>query len=239
MTSRVKEMNKNNQEDYDQKRIWFAFGENCMPIDVLRRHNKEAPSTPFSTGRLDIEHVEYFEKTDYKNLINPNYLIEANAFTDKCYLNVVKKSSGIFRPGRHKYVEFTHHDPTSEEDRLKLIRRIQRIKEARKSKIKKVIFYHHRSKSGFKYSKQRIKDSANNILSLYNEDTQFIAYSQTVVQNITDRGLKMTSTSKNRVIFCDFRTLNFWGGNNKDIFFGRNDDDLFGQMFKQYEFYNT
>lgn len=221
------------------RRLWFALGENCMPIEVLRRHNKNAPSTPFSTGRLDIEHVEYFERTNYRDLINPNYLIEANAITDKCYLNVIKKSSGIFRPGRHRYVEFTHHNPIDENDKKTITRRIQRMKEARKIENKKILFYHHRSKWGFKYTKNKIKELGNNILSLYNENTQLIAYSQTVVENEEDRALKMISTSKNRVIFCDFKTLNLWAGNNKDIFFGRCDDDLFKLMFEQYEQLNT
>lgn len=230
-------MSKSNLENLkkNDRRIWLAVGENCMPIDVLRRHNKDAPSTPFSTGRLDIEHVEYFEKTNYKDLINPSYLIEANAFTDKCYLNVKKKSSGIFRPGKHNYVEFTHHNPMDEEDKNKLIRRIQRMKKVRELKRNKVIFYHHRSKWGFKYTKQRIKDKAIKILNLYNGNTQFMAYSQTVVQHESERGVNMISTSKNRVIFCEFKTLNFWGGNDTEIFFGKNDDDLFKLMFDHYE----
>ena len=105
-----------------------AYGENCMPINVLRRHNKIAPSTPFSAGRSDIEHLNCFERTNFKELLDKNYLIETNAFSGKCWLNLAKRSRGACRPGRHRYVEFTHHDPMKAEDKELINKRIKRIR---------------------------------------------------------------------------------------------------------------
>ena len=96
------------------------------------------------------------------------------------------------------------------------------------------MFYNHRSNTGFSKTKAIIKHYAQNILDLYNDKTNFLCYSQTIVGREQERSIEMTSTCNNRIIFCNFRTLNLWSGNNEDIFFGRVDDDLFQKMFNEY-----
>ena len=97
-------------EEKEERVTWLSCGENCMPIDVLRRHNLQAPSTPFSSCRSNIEHLLYFEENQYDKYLDSDYLIEANAWSSKCYLNIVKRSEGAFRQGRHSYLEFTHQN---------------------------------------------------------------------------------------------------------------------------------
>ena len=226
----MKESNRRNDQT-----IWLPCGENCMPINVLRRHQKNAPSTPFSTGRSDIEHVEYFEKSNYKQLLNENYLIEANAYSEKCILNIAKKSSGIFRPGKHRYMEFTHHNPLLEKDREIIKRRAKRMISMRKLEVKKILFYHHRNIKGFTHTKEILKQKAKNILKNYNHSTKFIFYSQTIVAKDEDRGIEVNSTYNNKIIFCNLRTRVFWGGNDLKIFFGVVDEDLFTRMFNLFD----
>ena len=125
----------------DQIVTWLACGENCMPIHVLRRHNKLAPSTPYSAGRSDIEHLEYFETTNYTNFLNPSFLIEVNSFSNNCYVNVAKQSSGVCKPGRHLYLEMTHHNPLEYKDKEILDRRILRMINARTQNSPQCIFY--------------------------------------------------------------------------------------------------
>lgn len=215
---------------------WYAYGENCMPINVLRRHKKNSPSTPFSAGRSDIEHIEYFERTGFKEFVDPNYIIEANAFnSNRCYLNIASKSSGSFKPGRHRYVEFTHHNPLEKKDKETLSRRVKRMINARKADNKKYLLYFHRGQHGFKYTKGKIKSLANSILDMYNEQTRIVTYAQTIVKDKEQRGVSTVITSNCRVIFFELKTLNLWAGYNKKIFFGKGDDDLFKLMFKRCE----
>ena len=194
--------------------IWLACGENCMPIDVLRRHKKDAPSTPFSTGRSDVEHLEYFERIKYSNFLNEDYLIKAHAFSDECYLNISKKSSGTCKPGRHSYFEFTHHNPVISEEREKLRRRAARMLDARKNQNNQVFFYHHRSTKGFEQTRGLIKQNFIKILSNYPSQTKAYCYSQKIVKIPNERGLQVTSTHNKRIIFFTYKTIHPWGGNN-------------------------
>ena len=138
--------------------VWLACGENCMPIDVLRRFKLNSPSNPFSSCRSTIEHLDYHEGTDYKNYLRRDFLVEANAFSEKCYLNLAKKCGEEFNPGRHKFLELTHHNPLEEKDRTTLERRIRRMLEARSKTETHIFFYHHRSMAGFgKKAKDELK----------------------------------------------------------------------------------
>ncbi len=217
----------------EKKRIiWFSCGENCMPIDILRRHNLEAPSTPFSSCRSNIEHLLYFEDNQYEKYIESDYLIEANAWSEKCYLNIAEKSEGNFRQGRHSYLEFTHQNLKNQEDINKLKRRITRQLNARSSSVHVVLFYHHRSRDGFINVEKTLIKNFERILSRY-KNANALCYTQKIVKS-NERGINIKTNALNNIKLATLNTTMEWGGHNKDIFFGRHDDDLFGKLIKWY-----
>ena len=214
--------------------IWLACGENCMPIDVLRRFKINSPSNPFSSCRSTVEHIEYHEETDYKNYLRQDFLIEANAFSEKCYLNLANKSSAEFNPGRHRFLELTHHNPFDEKDKETLERRIRRMLEARSKSDPHIFFYHHRSISGFrKEAKDELKTRFSRIINRYRK-AKVLCYSQEIVKERSDRKIEMTETTKGAIHFCTIKNLKPWAGNDLDQFFGRYDEDLFTEMFDTY-----
>ena len=215
--------------------VWLACGENCMPINVLRRHKKNAPSTPFSAGRSDIEHLKYFEATNYNNLLQQDYIIKVRGFSDDCFCNMRKKSSGLCRPGRHLYLEFTHHNPHKQVDRNSIERKIKRMLDSRDSKEQIILFYHHRSREGFRKSKTLIKKNFVEILKMHKLSTKVLCYSQQLVKNKENKGIDIVSSHGGRITFCTMRTIDAWGGSNLDEFFGRRDDKLFEKMLTTYE----
>tara|TARA_B100000674_G_C37916140_1_gene951012 strand:- start:802 stop:1509 length:708 start_codon:yes stop_codon:yes gene_type:complete len=219
----------------DERIIWLSCGENCMPINVLRRHNKKAPSTPFSTGRGDVEQIQYHEQTDYKNFLNPDYLIKADSYTNQCYLNISKKSSGACKPGKYFFLELTHHDPNSKADREAIERRINRMRDLKKTNEKIVLFYHHRSNRGFEKNREHIKKHFIKILERYSQSATALCYSQNIISTKEKKGLSLISSHQGRITFCTLNTHNPWAGNNLDFFFGRVDDNLFRKMFEVHE----
>jgi hypothetical protein len=216
----------------DQETTWISCGENCMPINVLRRHGKIAPSTPFSSGRSDVEHLEYFESTNYENFLDPSYLIQVKAFTGECFINVSKKSSGRLKPGRHTYLELTHHNPLILEDRKLLNRRIQRMSNIRRESTPHCLFYHHRSLTGFTQTRALIKEKMLSILNKYNRNTTALCYTQQIVSEKSQRGIDVIEYDRSRILFITLRTTRPWAGSNLDIFFGTSDDDLFKKLFQ-------
>ena len=219
-----------NPENNNKDTIWLACGENCMPIDILRRHGRNAPSTPYSSGRSDIEHLSHFESTEYRDLLKNDYIIKANALTGECYLNIAKKSSGLCRPGRHQYLEFTHHNPDNEKDLKALQRRTDRMLTLRKINRPITFFYHHRSSTGFEETKSMIKKRFIGILDYYTNATA-LCYSQQIIEKEKQKGFDFLKTFGGKVNFCTLKTQNVWGGNNLNHFFGRNEDQILKRIF--------
>ena len=77
------------------KVTWLVYGENCMPINLLRRFGFNAPSTPYSSCRSNIEHATYFENMNYSNLLEPCQMLKVNGFSGSCYINTAKMSSTV------------------------------------------------------------------------------------------------------------------------------------------------
>ncbi len=209
---------------------WLVYGENCMPINLLRRFGLNAPSTPFSSCRSNIEHIEYFEKTRYKDFFNPSFLLKANAFSGECILNISHRSSAPFSQGRHKYYECSHHDPEKNEERYKLENRISRIWKLQASRHPCVLFYNHRSDNGFGNLRGIIESGFNKVAANYG-NAKTICITQKIVKTREDRGIIINRCRNQKVIFATFKTQSIWAGSNLDIFFGRVDDDLFCVFF--------
>ncbi|KZR73698.1 DUF1796 family putative cysteine peptidase [Prochlorococcus marinus] len=214
--------------------LWLACGENCMPIDILRRFDLNAPSTPFSSCRSNIEHLHYLEKSNYIEYLNSDYIIEANSFSERCYLNLVLRSCGNFIQGRHRYLEFTHHNPNNESDSLILQRRIDRQIKARMNSTPVIFFYHHRSSTGFKNMETKITKHFQDILSFY-KNARALCYSQNLVKNDSERKVEIKKTSNDKIHFATFYTEQAWGGYDKDRFFGRHENKLFQQLISWYK----
>lgn len=215
--------------------VWLACGENCMPIDILRRNRLNSPSTPFSSCRSTIEHIHYHETNEYQNYLRQDFLVEANGFSERCYLNLANRSSKFFNPGRHRYLELTHHNPLENEARKTLRRRIKRMIEARSKSEMHIFLYHHRSVQGFKkQAKEQLKVKFESILRRY-KNARALCYSQEIVKEKQERSIEIKETTKGALHFCTLKNLKSWAGNDLDQFFGKNDEDLFKRMFKAYD----
>lgn len=211
---------------------WLVCGENCMPINVLRRHGQNAPSTPYSAGRSSIEQFQYFEANQYADFLSTDFLTKVKAFSGNTYVNTAKRNSVYFRPGQHFYLELTHHDPLeSQEDREALQRRIKRMLQARKDNKIYSFVYHHRSTNGFKTeTRSIIKNHILDVFSRHKSSTTALCYSQQLVRSKEERGLEFIQCANKKITFCTLKTLSPWSGNNLDLFFGRVDDDLLSKM---------
>ena len=59
---------------FDSKNVVFSIGENCLTDDLLSRNNLKSFSSPWSTGRSNIEYILAFEREQFLDLLNPKYL---------------------------------------------------------------------------------------------------------------------------------------------------------------------
>ena len=201
-----------------------------MPINLLRRFNFNAPSTPYSSCRSNIEHVTYFEERDYSNIIEPCQILKVNGFSGTCNINISKISSKLFNQGRHRFFELTHHDPSANDQAVKIQKRVDRIKNLQVSKKPCILFYNHRSSNGFKNTLPVLENGLNNLTNKFNKSIA-ICITQHIIDEKTRKKVEAKYLERKGIIFATFHTHRKWEGNNLDVFFGRIDDDLFEIFF--------
>lgn len=206
-----------------------------MPINVLRRHGQNAPSTPYSAGRSSIEQFQYFEANQYSDFLSEDFLTKVNAYSGDTYVNLAKRNSNHFQPGKHLFLELTHHNPLAKEDRETIQKRIKRMLNSRTSQKNYSFVYHHRNINGFKTdTREIIKKNMLDVLKRHQNSTTALCYTQRIVSNKKDRGLEIIKCANGRIIFYTLNTLYPWSGNNLDLFFGRVDDDLLMKMLRSH-----
>lgn len=124
--------------------------------------------------------------------------------------------------------EFTHHDVLKNESyRETFNRRVQRLMELKNSKIN--IFYHHR----FCNQTDRVKLLENLFelkkIYIHKANTvNIIMFTQVIVEQASER--RVEHHHINGINIFVFYTLNIWGGDNQNIFWGICDDDLIAEM---------
>jgi len=205
------------------------MGENCLTDDILSRNDLKSFSSPFASGRSNVEYVLAFEKENYADFLNPDMLkyeifIEKTVPRNKKYVETVNHYNNSCTNG----VEFTHHDVISDSDMAeKISKRCNRLLSFRNKEL--VFVYHNRycpdtdfnlMASHFEELK-KIYESRSNHVQVY-------VFTQRIVENAADRRTECREINGTK--FYTFYTLNVWEGEDQDIFWARCDNDLIKVM---------
>lgn len=211
------------------KYLVFSMGENCLTDDILSRNDLKSFSSPFSSGRSNIEYILAFEKEKYVDFLNPHYLTyetfgKVKVVRNKKYVSTQNHYSDACMNG----IEFTHHDVISDTEKRKQIakrcRRLQSISN------KNVVFVYHN-----RYCRETDMnllvsyfEEVKRIYEARNNHVQIFIFTQEIVSSKDDRKVECKETECAKIY--TFYTQNIWEGENKDIFFAKCDDDLLRVM---------
>lgn len=212
-----------------KKSIYLSFGENCLTDDILKRYNIKSFSTPYSSGRSNIEYILQIEKDRFKNFLNPEYL-EYDKVDEKqvARLNTYTKLINKYNEYHMKGFEFTHHDVLGKlENRKKLQRRANRMLKLRNKEIN--IFYHNRYNEFT--NEDMLIDHLLELKALYEKRGKTVnvfMFSQVIINNAEDR--KVDYYQIKGINIYKFHVLNIWQGTDQDIFWAKCDDDLIKKM---------
>lgn len=218
-------------DESTQTILCLSLGENCLPDDILKRHGVKSISTPYSSGRTNIDYALTLEKNNYSDLLNIENLVFGDAWGAKVVRSRhIIDAEDIFDPSCSKGFEFTHHNPIeSIKDRESILRKINRIQSVKGTE--NILFlYHHRytSKSDLNKLREKIKNFreyyTNELVKCY-----VGLFYQKEINDKSERKLEFHITDKTMMEFI-FHTEHRWEGDDESIFWAKNDDDLIKEM---------
>jgi len=212
--------------------IWLSLGENCLPDDVLSRHGRKSFSTPFSSGRTNIDYALELEAKNYDGLLIKSNLQYFDAWSTKVVRStLINQSEDIYDASCMKGFEFTHHDPiASQKDLESLTRKVERMLSL-KGNESVVFLYHHR-----KNPRSDLKKLLRKLVK-FNEfysnefcKSYIVLFYQTLCMDEAHRRIILGYSDKSILEF-NFHTKFFWQGADPLVFWAKSDDDLFSEMF--------
>lgn len=212
--------------------VYVSFGENCLTDDILKRYKLKSFSTPFSSGRSNIEYILQIEKDNYTNFLNTEYMrYEPLNDKDMLRLKFYNKISNQYDTLSMNGFEFTHHDVMADPVMMeKLQRRCNRLLNLNAKRM--FIFYHHRYCKNT--DRKMLLEHLNELKKLYRKrcsNVKIIMFTQVLVRDKSQR--KMEHHFVNGIHLYVFYTLKIWGGSDPDILWARCDDDLISQMINE------
>ncbi len=212
--------------------LWISLGENCLPDDILRRHNRKSFSSVFSSCRSNIEYILQMEKEAYQNLLNKEYLQYVNNGKHSVVRSTYYKNCLARYSERHMLgFEFSHHDPLRvKEDYRAFRRRIDRQLTYRGSRCF-VFLYHHRITDASDIS--LLRANLNEFLTLYHTEgceSKIVLFYQVIINEDETKHIDFTLHKTGLLEFKCY-THEIWGGDNQEIFWAKKDDALFAEMF--------
>jgi len=214
--------------------LWLSLGENCLPDDILKRHGRKSFSTPFSSGRTNIDYALELEKENFCNLLIKDNLCYGDAWGTRVVRSTyITKADDIYDVSCARGFEFTHHNLIeSQKDLDSYHRKVQRLIAIR-NRMDVVFLYHHRrnDKSDFNKLIQKLCDFRL-IYSTNNSKAYIVLFHQSIVHQKDERRLEIEFFDE-RFLEFKFHTEYVWGGNDSIIFYARNDEDLVTEMFKK------
>ena len=212
------------------KTVILSLGENCLSDNILDRNDLKSFSSPYSSGRSNIEYILSFEDEGFADFLNPNYLKKEKlpdgntVVRNKKYVTTVNSYNGSVANG----FEFTHHDVLSDVVSKETIKR--RCNRMLGLKGKKIIFlYHHRMCDETDHS--LLISHLNQIANIYESrgnDVSIYLFTQSIITDLNER--RVEYNLDHGIHNFVFYTLNEWAGDNEDIFWARCDDDLIKTM---------
>lgn len=211
------------------KYIVVSLGENCLTDNVLSRNDLKTFSSPFSSGRSNIEYVLNFEKENYSDFLNPHYLNyelcgKKEVPRNKKYV----ETKNVYHASCMNGVEFTHHDVIcNTKKRTRIAKRCARLQDLSNQNV--VFVYHNRycQETDKKYLISCFKE-IEQIYELRNNRVQIYIFTQGKVSVKEDR--KIECEVIGNIKMYTLYTLSIWEGDDEDIFWARCDDDLLQVM---------
>ena len=214
--------------------ICLSIGENCATDKILQRFNIKSYATPYSFVRSNIFYALQLENSKYDFLLDSKYLKkDPQSFFPNFYrnYNFEQPEPELFDPSCANGFEFTHHNVIDNpKDLESMKRKIARLLELRNSSEDIVFFYHHRYTKNCKI--EMIITYLNEFCDIYsnqNRNVTCVLLEQRQAKNPGERHV-FINRHKN-VISSYFYTNRMWVGRDKNVLFGKNDDDLIFKLF--------
>jgi len=209
-----------------------SIGENCLTDNILSRYGLKSFSTVYSHCRSNIDYAIALEKESYKNLLEDKFLYYDNSQGNRKVVrnNNYSINDNIFNHMHIKGFEFTHHDILGNIAFRKSMERKRDRLLNYKGKKNFNFFYHYRLNPNISIS--YILKRAKEFLTYYeknNKKCRFIIFTQIIIKHKKERRLEKVAYSESIVIYT-FYTLDIWGGDDPEILWARNDDDLIKEM---------
>ena len=222
----IKKIYKKGLKVFNQQKkcIYLSFGENCLTDRILERHHIKSFSSPYSSGRSNIEYILQIEKENFKSLLDKKYLYIDIVGDQRVVRNKKYICSNRYSESCMQDFEFTHHNVLEDDTIRKIIsRRCKVLKSFEKKRV--YIFYHHRFCKCT--DEEKLIADLVELKELYEKKAKSVSvilFTQVIVDNYRDR--KVVYENVNNIDKYMFYTLNVWEGSDDDIFWAKCDDDL-------------
>lgn len=210
------------------KNVVFSIGENCLADEILSRNNLKSFSSPYSSGRSNIEYVLMIEKEDFIDFLNKAYL-EYEYFNDK---RVVRNKKYVCVENQYNTsvtngFEFTHHDVFKKRINNTIKRRYKRLLKLKNKNV--IMLYHHRFCNDTNID--LLTSAVNQLSEIYkkrgNQVSAFV-FTQDIVAQKDER--RVEKQILNGVNFYRIFCLQEWAGDDENVFWAKCDDDLIAEM---------
>ncbi len=217
--------------------LFLSIGENCLFGSVFKRlHIQNTWSTPYTYARSNIIYALHNEKTDYRDLLDKEYIIKDEEYISHKYWrnkNFLAVENDLFDITVSSGFEFTHHDIINNIDNIRSYeRKIKRMIDLRSNKEDVVFFYHHRYTKN--YNVDMIVPYCSEFLDFYannNRKSEIVIINQRIIGNYSERHIEISK--RGNCIIVDFYTLSVWEGNGTGYVLAEIDDDLICEMFER------
>ncbi|MCQ2497665.1 MAG: papain-like cysteine peptidase [Lachnospiraceae bacterium] len=211
--------------------VFFSIGENCLADNILNRYEIKSFSSPFSSGRSNIEYILKFEQEGYEGFVDKSFLKyekvgNSEVARNKKYVETKNKYNSLCTNG----FEFTHHDVISDvKVRNTIIRRCNRLLNISNKNI--YMLYHHRLCN--ETDESLLVEDLKKLKHIYeNRHNKVFIYmfTQVIVNDPSERTISHNVVSG--INIYKLNTLDEWAGDDEDILWARCDDDLISDMIK-------
>jgi hypothetical protein len=218
----------------DDDYLWLSLGENCLSDSILQRSYLKSYSSIYGSARSNIDYAIQMQNQNHRGLLDKDHTVyEVLNGSNVLRSSLYNESDDIFHGLHRNGFEFTHHDWVEKKEFVKTFeRRISRTQENIGDK-NFVFLYHHRhtEKSDIQLLTKKLNEFKS-IFEVNNKRCYVILFYQNIVSDSSEREISMKNED-NGVIEFILHTQNTWEGDDQDIFWARNDDDLIKEMIKK------
>lgn len=223
------QIKRNKNDNY----LWLSLGENCLSDSILQRSYLKSYSSLYGPVRSNIDYNIEMQSKNYEGLLekdNTNYgdLNGQEVLRSSRY----NQADNIFHDLHCNGFEFTHHDWVKNNKFVQTFeRRISRTQEGIGNK-NFIFLYHHRytEKSDIDFLRQKL-NIFREFFEKNNKECYIILFYQNKISNVNERKL-VFKKADNKIIEFVFHSEHIWEGDNQDIFWARNENDLIRDMIK-------